>query len=473
MTKTDNGAEYPSSAYAYVPDAQQPSTWKIRLWETPEAKVTVAQLGRAAAAMSSGGFRGEQAEIPEADVAKVKARIRGEYSKLGVKPADVPESVAASEPTFMVDISEIALSANDEATARVPLAIVGTFHKGAQKFTISRKDVATMAANFKKRGNGEVVLDYEHASEFPEVAAGGPIPAAGWIVSVDAEPDAKGIVWGDLKFTAKARDLIDKKEYKYISPVINWGARDRSTGDPQGATLRSAALTNTPVLDRMPAITLSDAGWQALSTQGETPNVAKEPVMCSEHPKTPMLCPQCDKDAISKLSASEHQHQAPRVIRLTDVTRDAEGRLNMASIPADASVSIEVVRALDAQRIALSEVDAAISKGKIKPAAKAHWTKIALSDIETFRELTKDMQQVDLSEHGHGGAGSAASPRAELLQIEGQLREKATALMKADKIPYHQAFKIACSENGDLLRRRSALNRELMSVGAVDEEGEN
>ncbi|KKL77652.1 hypothetical protein LCGC14_2032740 [marine sediment metagenome] len=43
--KTDDGQRYPSAAYAYVPDAEKPSTWKLRLWETLEKKVTVRQLG--------------------------------------------------------------------------------------------------------------------------------------------------------------------------------------------------------------------------------------------------------------------------------------------------------------------------------------------------------------------------------------------------------------------------------------------
>jgi phage I-like protein len=55
--------------------------------------------------------------------------------------------------------------------------------------------------------------------------------------------------------------MIAAGEYKYISPVIDWGTRDRATGQVQGATLTSAALTNRPVLDHMPAIQLSDAGW--------------------------------------------------------------------------------------------------------------------------------------------------------------------------------------------------------------------
>ncbi len=38
--KTENGMQFPAEAYAYVPDPDKPSTWKLRLWEDPEKKET-------------------------------------------------------------------------------------------------------------------------------------------------------------------------------------------------------------------------------------------------------------------------------------------------------------------------------------------------------------------------------------------------------------------------------------------------
>ena len=56
--KTDDGLEYPAKAYAYVGDPDVVSTWKLRLWETPELKETRRQIGMAVAALGPGGFRG-------------------------------------------------------------------------------------------------------------------------------------------------------------------------------------------------------------------------------------------------------------------------------------------------------------------------------------------------------------------------------------------------------------------------------
>ena len=97
VMKTEDGVKFPAAAYAYVPDSEKSSTWKLRLWEDPEKKVTRAQLGRAAAALSPGGFRGQKVAIPSADMPAVKRKIRTEYRKLGVEDEDIPRWVKETE----------------------------------------------------------------------------------------------------------------------------------------------------------------------------------------------------------------------------------------------------------------------------------------------------------------------------------------------------------------------------------------
>ncbi|HEX4311893.1 MAG TPA: phage protease [Acidobacteriaceae bacterium] len=455
--KTDNGIEFPAAAYAYVPDAADPSTWKLRLWADLDAKATREQLGATAAALSPGGFRGEKADIPAADLARVKARIRAAYQKLGVADDEMPAGVRLSEgPQFVIFLGSLVLTENGQT--RIPIAKLGTFYKGKLKFSITADDVASLADNFGKRGNGEVVIDYEHASEAPEVANGGPVPAAGWITSIEAKPDAAGIVWGTANFNERARQMIDAREYKYGSPALNWGARDKSNGDQQGLTLTSYALTNTPFLDGMPAIRLSDAAWS--ETKGENERVAKEKIMCSEHPKTQMLCPQCDKDEITGLNASEHTHQGPKVIQLSEVKRDGKGRLDLSSLSNDAVVSFAVIRAADAERLALSEVQAAVTKGIVLPAQREHFEKLALSDIESFRGIVATMKpQVDLTEHGIAGTGAEGKTKTELQKLDLRLSEMATTRAEKDKVSPSEALKRVARDNPDIERQRTELLR--------------
>jgi hypothetical protein len=86
-TKRENGYDFPASAYAYVPDPEKPSTWKLRLWETPDKKETPRQVGMAVAALGE-GFRGNKVEIPAEDLPKVKAKVRAAWKKVHPDASD-------------------------------------------------------------------------------------------------------------------------------------------------------------------------------------------------------------------------------------------------------------------------------------------------------------------------------------------------------------------------------------------------
>jgi phage I-like protein len=442
ITKTEDGMEFPSEAYAYAPDPQTPAGWKLRLWETPEKKVTAAQLGRAAAAFSPGGFRGNKVEIPTADVARVKARIRAEYKKLGVKENDVPDALQASDgPQFVAVLGEIG-----EGLVRIPLAKVGTWWKGKLKFSITRQDLTTVVSNFRKRKTGEVVIDYDHSTEF-SAGSGEPVPAAGWLKSIDDAPDAGGVLWGEAEFTDRARAMLRAHEYKYVSPVINWGARDKATGEQQGATVTSVALTNQPVLEEMPAIALSD-GWAA---EPETPARIKEESIMAV--KKVVLADRAagkvrvilEDDSETMLSVEGFPAE-PKVIRLSDVKRTNDGRYDFASLaPGDETlIASDVLHGMQVQ----AELDAATQAGKITPAQRPHFEKLALSDLAAFRELVGTMHQVDLSEHGLAGSGEEAG------QDPGDRLDTLTkAKMAANKgLAYSEALKLVASEHPDLGR---------------------
>ena len=80
--KTEDGLEYPAAAFAYAPDKDTPSGWKLRLWETPELKETRRQVGMAVAALGPGGFRGNRVQIPSDDLPGVKRRVLQAWLKV-------------------------------------------------------------------------------------------------------------------------------------------------------------------------------------------------------------------------------------------------------------------------------------------------------------------------------------------------------------------------------------------------------
>ena len=73
-TKREDDQDFPAAAFAYVPDLEKPSTWKLRLWDSLDEKETARQIGMAVAALGK-GFRGNKVQIPEADMPKVRARV--------------------------------------------------------------------------------------------------------------------------------------------------------------------------------------------------------------------------------------------------------------------------------------------------------------------------------------------------------------------------------------------------------------
>lgn len=80
--KTENGEQFPAEAFAYVPDPEMPSSWKLRLWETNADRETARQVGAALAALGPSGFRGNRVEIPADGLAGVKARVRDAWRKV-------------------------------------------------------------------------------------------------------------------------------------------------------------------------------------------------------------------------------------------------------------------------------------------------------------------------------------------------------------------------------------------------------
>jgi cation transport regulator len=320
-----------------------------------------------------------------------------------------PAVAAGDMPCFFCDVSALLLGDLEGGLKRVPIAMVGRRVKGSMKFAITLQDIHDMRDNFRKR-SAPLMVDYWHESEIkgPE---GGDIPAAGWLCEVEDEPDADRIWWGQVEFTDHARARIQAKETRYMSPAVNWAGRDKKTGTPQGATLTSVALTGRPFFDEMPAIQLSD-GWTPETQMEEKTQMEPTTVSLSDNGQMQVTCGECGKTTSAqipkRLKLSDHDE--PRVIRLSDVPeknglRDFTALLNDQAND-QAAICIDVIRARCVQDAAVAAVDAAIAKGKFKPAKRAHFLKLALSDLDGFTAITADMQEVPLGERGIAGDAS-------------------------------------------------------------------
>lgn len=105
-------------------------------------------------------------------------------------------------------------------------------------FLVDDVSVNEILEAFNNRKN-DIVIDYEHQTLY-----GGVAPAAGWIKNM--ENRGKDGLWAEVEWTDKAKDFIENKEYKYLSPVVFVRKSDK-----RALYLHSAALTNDPAIDGM------------------------------------------------------------------------------------------------------------------------------------------------------------------------------------------------------------------------------
>ena len=122
--QTIEGVKYPAAAFAYTPDPQKPSTWKLPLWG-PDMKPDRKRISAAVASFSSGGHRGKRVQLPAGEVAKVKAKLRAALRKFGVKDEDMKPHIKETQSRGLVnEVLAIELSeglAEGLATGTLPV----------------------------------------------------------------------------------------------------------------------------------------------------------------------------------------------------------------------------------------------------------------------------------------------------------------------------------------------------------------
>jgi hypothetical protein len=296
MPTTKEG--YPPSDFLVVEDLEKASTFHLQVKR--HGKPDHGLMGAAWAALHS-GYRGNQYEGPdkEAALSKLKALYRSEGMEWPSETSreDSGFRIQDSGPRFVVQLAEI----SGTGLIRIPIAVTGTWAGAEKKFSIELEDLEQIRENFAKKPTGEINVDYEHASEVP-FGTGGPVLSAGRVVNLDPpetyrngkepqseilrsaqndserarsdkagsqspapSPQPRFILWGWYEPTERARELIANREYRYISPAIRWGTKDKVTGKTVGTALTSVALVNKPFLEELPEIHLCEVQEEQVS----------------------------------------------------------------------------------------------------------------------------------------------------------------------------------------------------------------
>jgi len=151
----------------------------------------------------------------------------------------------------------------------VDLAVVGEWRgHPTRPYRITPEHIAGMHGYYQARyaANGaDLVIDYEHQSLAAKLT-GRPAPAAGWIKETRIVANG-GRLQGRVEWTQAARDLIQAREYRYLSPVYDFDFSDPTTGRTLPVVLNSVGLTNRPFLSELAPIANS-AGTGAQQKEG-------------------------------------------------------------------------------------------------------------------------------------------------------------------------------------------------------------
>jgi len=166
-----------------------------------------------------------------------------------------------------VEIDSALLADKGSPAVWIQLAKVGHFRgHAAGEFSLTPQTFTEIVANFRATSNRRIPIDFEHASEQDPTEGSIPVagaPAQGWIVDLDNR--GEGGLWGLVEWGALAREYIKAGQYRFFSPAIRFGAKDRVTGKPVGARMTSGALTNNPFLDGLKPLAAKDAGEAPLT----------------------------------------------------------------------------------------------------------------------------------------------------------------------------------------------------------------
>lgn len=203
-TKREQGYDWPASAFLVVPDPDRPSTWKLRIKELVdgEPRVTQAQLGRAAAALSPGGFRGNPVELtPEQRRAAVR-KLRALYREHGWEP---PESLQESEAGEVLgDVERLteAVAKDGEAGKVFEVTLIRPGWSANGRYY--PREVLAAAAPLYERAR--VFADHPTATELQQRPERSVRDLVAWVEGVQVAPD--GSLRAELHLLESARPWL-------------------------------------------------------------------------------------------------------------------------------------------------------------------------------------------------------------------------------------------------------------------------
>jgi phage I-like protein len=269
----------------------------------------------------------------------------------------------------------------------------------------------------------DLVVDYHHASVYAG-RQGTRAPAAGWVREMALRENGTQL-WGRVLWTAEAASAIARREFRYVSPVLQFDVPDRLTGEPVPMVVHSLALTNTPFMTELEGLNQSAAtdGGGPLKEGGETMSVLDSLAAALEQEPAEVarrlgLPPDADERSVAGLllgnaaqarAATEALElpadAAPTDLRAALIRLKAPGAAGLPALRAKLGLSVDapesqVLNAVDAlqqsaqQSAAEALIDDAVRAGRIPPAHRDFYLREALGDLDAARQVINSLSVV-------------------------------------------------------------------------------
>lgn len=285
-----------------------------------------------------------------------------------------------------------------EAPDEIKILPLGTVHSQKGDFVVDDESFNLINRHFENRGL-DLVIDYEHQT-LKDVQA----PAGGWIKKLVKTKDA---IAAQVEWTAKAKQYLENKEYKYLSPVVIC-----RKSDGKAVALHSVALTNTPAIDGMFALVNSiDISSPAGAEGGNSMELKKIVALLG----LPEDATETDVEkAIQELKRQEKTEEVVANKTIMDLlelkadakTEDVAAKIMELKGTADKTkdeMILELKRRMD-ERDAEELVTMALKQGKISSAQKTWAKEYALKDAEGFQAfVAKAPAVVPIGKTGSAG----------------------------------------------------------------------
>jgi phage I-like protein len=256
-----------------------------------------------------------------------------------------------------------------------------------EPFMVDEASLMSMAAEFRSRGV-DLVIDYEHQSLQGERA-----PAAGWIKELEARGDG---LWARVDWTQQARDYLEKKEYRYFSPVLRL---DPETRRP--IALMHMGLTNVPAIKHLPPLVARWGGAAPAETRwpdgpevrtlaGKMDSVKEKATMVEQLKRLMGLKPEVEEGAVCG-KAMEAFRDLAATLNLPDEVSVAQLKGAVEALKAGASRLLKTEEALQALKGRLASetadrlVEEALKAGKVSPAQHGWALEYCRRDPEGFK----------------------------------------------------------------------------------------